>query len=256
MDPVRFDRLARRFAAGMGIGLTRRQAAGAALAGVAALAARKPAAAQESPYGGVALGGQCGSHVECVQTSYDGQVASVTCASNGFDWDGPLNCCLYDGGGCGDDSHCCAGLTCGAITTTQGYTRYVCQSAGGGTYVNRQCWSDAECQAYDPNTTCDGVSYRYPGTCYGLQGAGCATAEACYDLLQCVGGACSAVSAGTYRTAMADLNMRSGSDATTYILTLVPAGATVVVLSDYTENGYVRVRYGGYEGYVLANLLG
>ena len=65
-----------------------------------------------------------------------------------------------------------------------------------------------------------------------------------------------AVTAGTYRTALADLNMRAGSDATTYIVAVVPAGATVVVLQDYTENGYVYVRYGGYEGYVLANLLG
>jgi hypothetical protein len=34
------------------------------------------------------------------------------CADNGFDYDGPLNCCAYEGGYCYSDEGCCGIASC------------------------------------------------------------------------------------------------------------------------------------------------
>src|SRR4026208_2081775 len=38
--------------------------------------------------------------------------APLVCADNGFTYDGPLNCCTYEGSRCGADEHCCGAAYC------------------------------------------------------------------------------------------------------------------------------------------------
>src|SRR5688500_9685954 len=40
--------------------------------------------------------------------------APLVCADNGFAYDGPLNCCTYEGSRCGADEHCCGTAYCDA----------------------------------------------------------------------------------------------------------------------------------------------
>jgi hypothetical protein len=66
-----------------------------------------------SPIGGslggghIALGGSCAADAECTS-----QGGTSLCRDNGITTDGTNNCCRYEGGACGSDPHCCAGLLC------------------------------------------------------------------------------------------------------------------------------------------------
>ena len=48
------------------------------------------------------------------------QSSPLFCADNGFDYDGPLNCCTYEFGDCDSDEGCCGAAGCidGSCTST------------------------------------------------------------------------------------------------------------------------------------------
>ncbi len=104
MDEQRFDRLART----VGGKRTRREAMrwlGGSLAALGALARRESAAAHAT----VELGGACYDSSQCLT---DGG-GPVSCDDNGYAYDGPLNCCRYEGGFCGEQhENCCGQLEC------------------------------------------------------------------------------------------------------------------------------------------------
>jgi hypothetical protein len=70
----------------------------------------------------IPLGGACYQTNQCLHhaaTTRRGRRRSsrqaVYCAENGFEYDGPLNCCHDGGGSCQRDEHCCG-------------SRYFCRS--------------------------------------------------------------------------------------------------------------------------------
>jgi hypothetical protein len=104
MDEQRFDRLART----VGSRRTRRDAIrwlGGSMAALLALVRGESAAAQ----GTIQLGGACYDSSQCRS---DGS-GPVYCDDNGYAYDGPLNCCRYEGGYCGENhENCCGQLEC------------------------------------------------------------------------------------------------------------------------------------------------
>ena len=105
VDEQRFDRLART----VGGQRTRREAMrwlAGSMAAVVALVRGGSAAAHAS----VQLGGACYDSSQCRD---DGGFGPVYCDENGYDYDGPLNCCRYEGGYCGENhENCCGQLEC------------------------------------------------------------------------------------------------------------------------------------------------
>lgn len=74
--------------------------------------ARRYVAAQTVAPAKVPLGGACSVTNECSQFQGCYDAGPITCSDNGIAEDGPLNCCLGEGGLCGDDAHCCGALLC------------------------------------------------------------------------------------------------------------------------------------------------
>jgi hypothetical protein len=107
MEPTHFDDLARAYA----YSATRRSILGALLGSLAFLAGIRRTGAQSEPPG-IPLGGRCELSSECSQYQGCYETGPILCADNGIAADGPLNCCLGEGGLCGGDAHCCGGLLC------------------------------------------------------------------------------------------------------------------------------------------------
>src|SRR3954454_2876980 len=162
MDEQRFDRLARTIG-------TRREATrwfGGAVAALAGLVRAERAQAQ----GSIPLGGACYDSDQC---RTDG-AGPVSCADNGYDYDGPLNCCRYEGGWCGENhENCCGNLECwngGYCTDVSGSRaprpRYELPLGASCTYTS-------QCSGGGYGVLCVG-SYTLPGmTCCVMNGQGC-----------------------------------------------------------------------------------
>ena len=91
--------------------------AGGAAAALTAVARGNREATAHHGYAGP--GDPCRDSTQCV-----GADAPLVCADNGFDWDGPLNCCTYEGNPCGFDAACCGLAACvGGVCTGVGFAR-------------------------------------------------------------------------------------------------------------------------------------
>jgi hypothetical protein len=108
MDTVLIDDLARACA----YPSTRRRFLGAAVGLLAWRSGLSRANAQATPPSNIPLGGACTASSECSQFQGCYDSGPITCADNGIAEDGPLNCCLGEGGLCGNNSHCCGSLLC------------------------------------------------------------------------------------------------------------------------------------------------
>ena len=97
-----------------------------------------------TPSGGLALGAQCTSTQQCTQSG-----GSTVCADNGFDGDGPLNCCRNEGGACTGVSYsadCCGGLYC---------VNGVCtNNTSGGLAIGAQCNQSGQCSQASGAAVC------------------------------------------------------------------------------------------------------
>lgn len=104
MDDIRFDHLSRLVARG-----SRRDILRVLLtATTATLIPVRTARAAPLQQGVVVVGGECASTADCAEV--DMQRGAI-CADNGFDADGPLNCCLEQGC-CASDADCCGDYRC------------------------------------------------------------------------------------------------------------------------------------------------
>ena len=101
MDDRQFDNWARTVA---GLGSRRRVLGGLVGVGGAALLAafRRGASDVAAHHGSSGPGDPCRHDDQCL-----GADAPLVCAWNGFDYDGDLNCCTYEGNRCGFDEACC-----------------------------------------------------------------------------------------------------------------------------------------------------
>ena len=135
MDDRRFDNWARTLAE---TGSRRRVLGGLAGIGGAALlgAFRRGASDVAAHHGSSGPGDPCRDDRQCL-----GADAPLVCAWNGFDYDGDLNCCTYEGNRCGFDEACCGLAACvngicnsgGSSSSSAGSGGISTASADGGT---------------------------------------------------------------------------------------------------------------------------
>ncbi len=203
MHRERFDNVARAMACGASRRGMLRGAAGGLIGGWFAARGRS-AAAQQGCYLGA--GDPCYDDVQC-----RGADTYLICSGNGFDYDGPLNCCALDEGRCSFDEGCCGGLSClggfcGAAGMSAGYPAPVDQGlnqTGSGFSPGQACITDYQCDNSFPEL---GIAYcadngyiygAYGGTlhCCRNEGGSCGGPMSddhslcCGDLL-CLGGQC------------------------------------------------------------------
>jgi hypothetical protein len=126
MDDRRFDNWTRAVA---GLGSRRRVLGGLVGVGGAALlgAFRRGASDVAAHHGSSGPGDPCRHDNQCL-----GADAPLVCAWNGFDYDGDLNCCTYEGNRCGFDEACCGLASCvGGFCSSAGSA-----SAGNGGFAS------------------------------------------------------------------------------------------------------------------------
>jgi len=102
------------------------------------------------------------------------------CADNGFDYDGALNCCAYEGGYCYSDEGCCGIATC--ITGS-------CVTPPSNAVAGDPCQTTDECFA--AGLICDYVGQTNDLRCCSYDGGPCAWDGQCCGWLTCgAGGYC------------------------------------------------------------------
>ena len=125
MDDRQFDTLVRSLAAGTSrrTGIRLLAGAGAALVALA----RGSDSGVLARRGTAGPGDPCRHDDQCL-----GADAPLVCAWNGFDYDGELNCCTYEGNRCGFDEACCGLASCvGGFCSGGGFS-----SAGTGGFAS------------------------------------------------------------------------------------------------------------------------
>jgi hypothetical protein len=166
VDEQRCDRLVRT----VGGQRTRREAMRwlvGSMAALVALVRGGSAAAQATTL----LGGACYDSSQC-RTDGGGP---VYCTDNGYAYDGPLNCCRYEGGFCGENhENCCGQLEC----WNGGYCTDVSAPRGPGPLyglpLGASCTDTSQCNGGGYGVICVG-SFTLPGmTCCLMNGQGCA----------------------------------------------------------------------------------
>jgi hypothetical protein len=135
------------------------------------------------PSGGLALGAQCTSSEQCTQAG-----GATVCADNGYDGDGPLNCCRNEGGACtGTDfsADCCGGLYCVNGICTNNRT--------GGLPLGASCVQTGQCSQVTGPAVCasNGIDSDGVLNCCHNSGGLCDRDIVCCGGLLCINGACS-----------------------------------------------------------------
>jgi hypothetical protein len=137
--------------------------------------------------GTLALGAKCTETAEC------DQIEEITyCADNGFAADGPLNCCRFEGGGCGSDPDCCAGLLCVDYVCVEVGGRGSSGTGGGRLLLGAACESAGECSQDGGEVACDdnGLADDGPTNCCRYSGGACWDGAGCCAGLECIDGVC------------------------------------------------------------------
>ncbi len=132
-----------------------------------------------TPSGGLALGAQCTSSSQCTQTG-----GSTVCANNGYDGDGPLNCCRNEGGSCsgvGYSADCCGGLYC-----VEG--RCI-NNASTGLLPGERCSQTGQCSQASGAVSCADNGTGTLNCCRG-RGGGCSADTQCCGNQWCQSGVC------------------------------------------------------------------
>jgi len=170
VDDQRFDNLARALAAGA----SRRQWVRTLAGGTVALVAfaREAGAVQGRQW--LSAGDPCYDSSQCRAAD-----APLICADNGFDYDGPLNCCTYEQGRCFADEGCCGSAIC-----VNGF----CAAAGPS--PSARCQNSSQCLSGDSPRYCDYVAAVDDYRCCTTEGYWCASAEDCCGWLVCDSGTC------------------------------------------------------------------
>ena len=187
MDAQRFDTLARAVAgSGSRRGLLRGLAGAFALL---AIGRRVPNASAQA--GSLGPGDACWDDSQCSPSVMN--YSPLICTDNGFDYDGPLNCCTGEGGACFSDEGCCGIAAClnGSCTVAPAYTTspappYAPSYAGLGD----PCQTNDECFA--GGLVCDYVGQTDDFRCCMYEGGTCGWDGQCCGWQTCgPGGYCS-----------------------------------------------------------------
>jgi hypothetical protein len=183
VDDQRFDSLARVIA-----GLGSRRAILRGLVGVATLAAwgrrGTPASAQ---YGNLGPGDACYDDSQCSSSLTYG--TPLVCADNGFDYDGPLNCCTGEGSYCFSDEGCCSWAYCDANQRCS-FASSPGPSPSFGPNAGDPCQSTADCNRAVTGAICEYVDFTGDSRCCWYEGSLCSSGAQCCGSRVCAGGVC------------------------------------------------------------------
>jgi hypothetical protein len=163
---------------------------GGVVAGVLAATRDEPVTAQDCCY--LNPGDPCYDDRQCALNANNVAYQPMFCADNGFDYDGPLNCCAWEGYQCGIDEGCCGSLLC---------IDYACQdpASTGWATLGDFCAYQSDCsQAYPElgGLTCadngygDQICCRQAGGSCGGPVAGSENDWLCCGQLTCSEGRC------------------------------------------------------------------
>jgi hypothetical protein len=147
-------------------------------AGTFALAALSwPARSAAAQGGYLGPGEACYDDNQCGNTRY----SAMFCADNGFDYDGPFNCCTYEYGYCYMDEGCCGSLICvdGSCSNP----------ALSDLPLGEQCFYEAQCLGGGNGITCADNGGFVPACCL-IGGQNCTEDIDCCMPNNCVGGYC------------------------------------------------------------------
>ena len=175
MDEQRFDTLARSLAGvtSRRTGLRLLAAAGASLVGLV----RGSSGASAQVY--LTAGDPCYDSSQCRAAD-----APLVCADNGFAYDGPLNCCTFEGSRCFADEGCCGSSVC-----VNGFCGASFSYSGPGD----PCTDSSQCRAADAPLYCDYVSATGDYRCCTYEGSRCGWDGGCCGAATCLNGFCSNV---------------------------------------------------------------
>jgi hypothetical protein len=193
-----FDRLARSLATGTSRRAGFRLIVGATAA-VLSLTRRHNSAAGPAT---VPLGGVCWDSGQCSQAEVDHPFRAV-CEENGFDYDGPFNCCVTSDNRCWANEHCCGMLECivgfcmdyGAYINTLGdQTDAILPGTADGVGslgLGEPCGDPVQCYSGSgTETTCADNGIDAGGVCCTFYGFGCGSDRHCCGSLICPNGFC------------------------------------------------------------------
>ncbi|MDQ3695302.1 MAG: hypothetical protein M3464_16985, partial [Chloroflexota bacterium] len=143
-------------------------------------AARRGSPAASAHHGSLGPGDACYDSRQCVAAD-----APLVCADNGYEWDGPLNCCTYVGSRCSSDEGCCGDASC-----LDGFCSLalVIDYVGAG----EVCYDGSQCVAADTSLSCDYVSNTNDYRCCAYEGSRCGNNRSCCGSASCVDGFCAA----------------------------------------------------------------
>lgn len=135
-----------------------------------------------TPGTNLALGSQCTSSEQCTQTG-----GPTVCANNGYEADGPLNCCRNEGGACtgvGYSADCCGGLYCANGACINNET--------GGLDLGAACSQTGQCNQSAGPVSCDSNGIDSDGAlnCCHFEGGWCAQDSHCCGGLWCTNSVC------------------------------------------------------------------
>jgi hypothetical protein len=174
MDQQRFDSLTRAMATGSSRRKGIRLLAGAGAAVFAYVRGEAPGASARAQF--LTAGDPCYDSSQCRAAD-----TPLICADNGFDYDGPLNCCTYEQGRCFADEGCCGTAVC-----VNGFC------AASPTYLGPGdlCQNSSQCLAADAPLYCDYVAATDDYRCCTVDGGRCSWDGNCCGYNTCSGGFC------------------------------------------------------------------
>lgn len=165
MDEQRFDDLARKLGGGRSRRGLLRGLAGAL--GLTLFGSRIQEGAAQ--YGSLGPGDPCYDDGQCSALVMN--YSPLFCADNGFDYDGPLNCCTYEEGFCFSDEGCCGNLVCDVDQRCRSTSSYL----GPGELCN----SSLECNESVTGLSCDYEGPTNDYRCCRYDGAFCSADVEC-----------------------------------------------------------------------------
>lgn len=177
MDDQRFDRLTRLLATGS----SRRRGLRALAGAGAALLAIARGRGVSADHGWIHLGGACYQDEQCDQSAVDYPFLAI-CASNGFDYDGPYNCCVSEDGPCSAHEHCCWDLECRSGVCVD---LFLGSGAPGSLGLGEPCGDPVQCAGYGLNATCADNDIDPGGVCCGFYGVSCSSNQQCCGSMFC-----------------------------------------------------------------------
>ena len=186
VDHRTFDNIARLLASNVA---RRRVLKGGGAGAIVTLLSLVPHRKSRAQEGATPLGGVCTFASQCMFLPYGNR---AICGDNGYTSDGPLNCCLLDGGCCNVDGDCCGALRC--RSSGDGPCGGDCTSAKfGERSPGAACTTSDECrQGYGGQQFCadNGIASDGGLNCCRVEGGLCEDGADCCGSLSCVNRSC------------------------------------------------------------------